>query len=149
MKSYELSNGMVVSERVVGQLEKGAYITYEHLANMIENMVLSNGIFNSVEVDCIEFYDDDQAEILLESHIEQYGDDYDGDDYDIYEYMIDTINESCQFYIVDTESAKTLVKFNETVLYNNELDLSIWCVSHWGTSWKYVDTDIVVDNVLS
>ena len=149
MKSYELSNGMVVSERVVGQLEKGAYITYEHLANMIENMVLSNGIFNNAEIDCIEFYDDDKAEELLQDQLEQYGDEYYNEDYDIYEYMVDTINESCQFYIVDTESAKTLVKFDETVLYHTTLDLSIWYVSHWGTSWKYVDTDIVVDNVLS
>ena len=149
MKVYELSNGMVVSERVVGQLEKGACITYEHLANMIENMVLSNSIFNSVEIDCIEFYDDDQAEILLENYIERHGNPYDDDYYDTYEYMMDTINEACQFYVVDKESAKTLVKFNEAVLYHNELDLAIWCVGHWGTSWEYVDTDIVVDNVLS
>lgn len=149
MKVYELSNGMVANERVVGQLEKGACITYEHLANMIENMVLSNGIFNSVEIDCIEFYDDDHAEILLENYIERHGNPYDDDYYDTYEYMMDTINEACQFYIVDKESAKTLTKFNEVVLYHNELDLAIWCVGHWGTSWEYVDTDIVVDNVLS
>ena len=149
MKSYELSNGMVVSERVVGQLEKGAYITYEHLANMIENMVLSNGIFNNAEIDCIEFYDDDRAEELLQDQLEQYGDEYYNEGYDIYEYTVDTINESCQFYIVDTESAKTLVKFDETVLYHTTLDLSIWCVSHWGTIWRYANTDIVVDNVLS
>ena len=149
MKVYELSNGMVVNERVVGQLEQGACITYEHLANMIENMVLSNGIFNSVEIDCIEFYDDDHADILLENYIERHGNPYDDDYYDTYEYMMDTINEACQFYIVDKESAKTLTKFNEVVLYHNELDLAIWCVGHWGTSWKYVDTDIVVDNVLS
>ena len=149
MKLYELSNGTTVSEQVVGQLEKGSYITYEHLAKMVENMVLSNGIFNNVEIDCIEFYDDDQADILLDNYIERHGNPYDDDYYDTYECMMDTINEACQFYIVDKESARTLTRFNEVVLYHNELDLAVWCVRHWGTSWRYVDTEIKVENVLS
>lgn len=150
MNLYELSNGVTVSERVVGKLEKGSYITYEQLANMVENMVLSNSIFSNAEIDCVEFYDDDHAEVLLENHIEQYRNDYgddDYDDYDIYEYKINTINESFQFYIVDKESAETLVKFNEVVLYHNELDLAVWCVGHCGASWEYVNTDIGVESV--
>lgn len=150
MKLYELSNGITVSEQVVGQLEKGSYITYEHLAKMIENMVLSNGIFSNVKIDCVEFYDDDHAEVLLEKHIERHEDPYDNDYYDVYEYMMDIINESSQFYIVDKHSSvETLVAFDEVVLYHNELDLAVWCVGHWGTSWRYVNTEITVENVLS
>lgn len=31
---------------------------------------------------------------------------------------------------------------NEIVYYNETLDLYVWGVTHWGTSWDYVLTDI-------
>ena len=31
---------------------------------------------------------------------------------------------------------------NEIVLYNAELDMYVWCVTHCGTSWDYVLTNI-------
>lgn len=35
---------------------------------------------------------------------------------------------------------------DEAVFYNDELDMYIWGIQHWGTSWEYVLTDIRLVN---
>lgn len=47
-----------------------------------------------------------------------------------------------QYYIVDYSGAEILKECNEIVFYNEELDMYVWGVTHWGTSWDYVLTDI-------
>lgn len=37
---------------------------------------------------------------------------------------------------------------DELVFYNENLDVYIWGVTHWGTSWDYVLTDIKLDEQL-
>ena len=50
--------------------------------------------------------------------------------------------EIYQYYIVDDNGARILEEINEIVYYNEELDMYVWGVTHWGTSWDYVLTDI-------
>ena len=50
--------------------------------------------------------------------------------------------EIYQYYIVSDNGARILEEFNEIVFYNEELDMYIWGVTHYGTSWSYVLTDI-------
>ena len=50
--------------------------------------------------------------------------------------------EIFQYYIVDDNGAQILKEFNEIVFYNSELDMYLWGVTHYGTSWDYVLTDI-------
>ena len=52
------------------------------------------------------------------------------------------IPEIFQFYIVDDNGADLLQEINEIVFYNSALDVYLWGVTHWGTSWDYVLTDI-------
>lgn len=47
-----------------------------------------------------------------------------------------------QYYIVDDRGAEILQEINEIVFYNEELDMYVWGVTHFGTSWRYVLTDI-------
>ena len=47
-----------------------------------------------------------------------------------------------QYYIVDDNGAEILKEINEIVFYNEELDMYVWGVTHWGTAWSYVLTDI-------
>ena len=47
-----------------------------------------------------------------------------------------------QTYIVSDRGAEILKECNEIVWYHSELDLYVWGVTHWGTSWDYVLTDI-------
>lgn len=50
--------------------------------------------------------------------------------------------EIYQYYIVSSRGAEILEKINEIVFYNEELDMYVWGVTHFGTSWDYVLTDI-------
>lgn len=54
--------------------------------------------------------------------------------------------EIFQYYIVDDAGADILKReTNEIIFYNDELDMYIWGVTHWGTSWDYVLTDINIE----
>ena len=50
--------------------------------------------------------------------------------------------EVFQFFIVSDSGAEILKEAGEIVFYNETLDMYIWGVTHWGTSWDYVLTDI-------
>lgn len=50
--------------------------------------------------------------------------------------------EIYQYYIVSDNGARLLEEINEIVFYNEELDMYVWGVTHFGTSWSYVLTDI-------
>lgn len=53
--------------------------------------------------------------------------------------------EVMQWYIVDDNGAKILSEVGEIVYQNEELGLNLWGVTHWGTSWDYVLTDIPIN----
>lgn len=53
--------------------------------------------------------------------------------------------EVFQWFIVDDWGARLLQKINEIVYYNETLDMYLWAVTHYGTSWDYVLTSIKVD----
>ena len=51
--------------------------------------------------------------------------------------------EIFQYFIISDNGAEILKDYtNEIVLYNEALDIYVWGVTHWGTSWDYVLTDI-------
>ncbi len=51
--------------------------------------------------------------------------------------------EIFQFFIISDNGAEILKDYtNEIVFYNESLDMYVWGVTHWGTSWDYVLTDI-------
>ena len=50
--------------------------------------------------------------------------------------------EIYQYYIVDDRGAEILKEINEIIFYNDEFDMYVWGVTHFGTSWSYVLTDI-------
>ena len=54
--------------------------------------------------------------------------------------------EIFQFYIISDNGAEILKSYtNEIVFYNQDLDLYVWGVTHWGTAWDYVLTDIKIE----
>ena len=51
--------------------------------------------------------------------------------------------EVYQWYIVSDGGAELLQAWtDEALYYHEELDIYLWGVTHWGTSWDYVLTDI-------
>lgn len=58
----------------------------------------------------------------------------------------DDDQEVFQWFIVDDGGARLLQQeTNEIVYYNETLDMYLWGVTHYGTSWDYVLTNIVID----
>lgn len=51
--------------------------------------------------------------------------------------------EIFQYYIVSDNGAEIIKQYTDDPLfYNEELDMYVWGVTHYGTSWNYVLTDI-------
>lgn len=57
----------------------------------------------------------------------------------------DNEQEVFQWFIVDDWGAELLQRINEIVYYNEKLDMYLWGVTHYGTSWNYVLTSIKID----
>lgn len=53
--------------------------------------------------------------------------------------------EVFQWFIVDDWGARLLQDIDEVVYYNEKLDMYLWGVTHYGTSWDYVLTSIEID----
>lgn len=53
--------------------------------------------------------------------------------------------EVFQWYIVDDWGGRLLNEINEIVYYNETLNMYLWGVTHYGTSWDYVLTSIKID----
>lgn len=95
------------------------YVDYRTLAKCFD-AVLCNNIFN--------------RESAWESIELISGSDYDEES--------DTYVDVFQWYIVSDNAVELLKEASEIVYYDNELDVYIWGVTHYGTSWDYVLTDI-------
>ena len=63
-----------------------------------------------------------------------------------YDEETDEFHEIFQYYIISAQGASILEELtDEIVFYNFELDLYVWGVTHFGTAWDYVLTDIKVE----
>lgn len=99
-------------------LENG-YLDYATLSKIVGDCVLNNSIF--------EFAGYENWE--LESGEEE---NEDGDYLEVY-----------QYYIITYFGARFLATHtDEIVYYNEQLDLYLWGVTHYGTAWSHVLTDI-------
>lgn len=55
-------------------------------------------------------------------------------------------NEVFQWFIIDSAGVDILKRWtDEIVVYSSELDIYLWGVTHYGTSWNYVLTDIEIE----
>lgn len=57
------------------------------------------------------------------------------------------VREIYQYYIVPKQGADILLnesKSSELVLYNDELDMYVWCICFYGADWRDVLTDIPI-----
>ena len=114
-----VSNNQEIAKR---ELEAG-YITYDTLAKRVGSMVLCNNI----------------EQRYGSTLFEESGSLYDDETKDP--------KEIFQWYIINCNGAEYLKNFpSELVLYDSELDIYVWAITHWGTSWDYVFTDIKATN---
>ena len=105
---------------------KNGFVDYRTLAQSFD-AVLNNQIM--VATQNIGFWE-------LENGCEYWTDD-DGNEY---------YKDIFQWFIISDNGARILKELtNEIVYYNSELDMYVWGVTHYGTSWDYVLTDIKID----
>lgn len=116
MKMYDNKiYGVEVSEY---GLEKG-YLDYLTLSKIVGDCVLNNYIYEHSGYENWELY----------NGLEE---DEDGNYYEIY-----------QYYIISESGARFLRDYtDEIVFYNEELDLYLWGIAHFGTAWSYVLTNV-------
>lgn len=90
-------------------------------------------------IDADESFEDSEKHLAMVSQTEELQAEID----ELEEEQEDSLNAECfQYYIVSDRGAEILKECNEIVYYNDELDMYVWGVTHWGTSWDYVLTDI-------
>lgn len=52
--------------------------------------------------------------------------------------------EVFQYFIISDAGAEIVSEWtDDPVYYSDRLDMYVWGVTHWGTSWDYVLTDVV------
>lgn len=67
------------------------------------------------------------------------------ENWDLYSGKLEDDNyfEVYQYYIITEQGARFLEEYtNELVYYHERLDMYLWGITHFGTSWDYVLTDI-------
>lgn len=115
IKTYD---GKVFGFKVSEYGQENGYLDYRTLSQIVGDMVLSNTI-----VPYIGHY-----EWELVNGCEEDEDGW----YEVY-----------QYYIISDSGFRFLEDYtDEIVYYHEELDMYVWGITHFGTSWDYVLTDI-------
>lgn len=118
-KTIKLYGGKVYGVEVSEYGLKHGYLDYLTLAKIVGDLILNNNIFEQAG------YENWALESGMEEN--EYGD-----------YL-----EVYQYYIIPYQGAQFLIDHtDELVYYNESLDMYLWGITHYGTSWDYVLTDV-------
>ena len=118
-------------EQTSGMIDNSEEI--EDLQEQIDN--IQYDIDEMIEAD--ESFEDSEKHLAMVNQMEELQ-----DEISELEEEQDSMDEIFQYYIVSDNGARILEEINEIVFYNEELDMYVWGVTHYGTSWDYVLTDI-------
>lgn len=118
------------------EIENGSYSYYEdNDGNQYTEAEKDNKIEElENEISAIEAEDDNEDNEELENLREQL---------ESLENSSEYYYDIFQFFIISEQGARILKEFtDEIVLYNSDFNLYVWGITHYGTSWDYVLTDI-------
>ena len=134
MYKLRMYNGKVNGYTVSPYAKQNGYLDYSTLSKIVGDMILNNYVFNATFDDWeltngCDFYAYDKDG----NEVEPYSDDeYDREYKEVY-----------QYYIITDRGAEILKENTEQIVYyNSNLDMYLWGITHFGTSWDYVLTDI-------
>lgn len=172
MTNYVHKNKYFCGNKISEYGLQHGYIDYGTLAKAF-NAVLCNDItklfYSSIngdysEVEQVSGFIDNQDQIdELQDQIDELMDEYNtttstereneiGDAIDKLQDQINELQEEqdnppeiFQYFIVSDAGADLLKDYGEIVYYLPALDIYIWGVTHYGTSWDYVLTNIKID----
>ena len=116
--------------------QQNGYVDYGTLAKAFD-AVLNNDIIQKTYD--IGYWEQESGMIDNSEEIEELQEKIE----ELEEEQENSYNEECyQYYIVSDNGAEILKEINEIVFYNEELDMYVWGVTHCGTAWSYVLTNI-------
>lgn len=131
-----LNNGIIQATQDIGywEIDNGSEIYYEDINGYTYAEDEKEELVEELETEIAEFEEQETEE--SEARIKEIEDNIERLSEPLY-------NEIFQYFIISDEGARILRDFtNEIVFYNETLDMYVWGVTHWGTSWNYVLTDI-------
>ena len=115
-KTIKLFNGKAYGYKVSDYALEHGYLDYYTLSKIVGGHILNNEIIPETGFENWEIVNGD------------YSDEY---------------HEVFQYYIITWMGYEFLREFtDEFVYYNERLDMFVWGITHFGTSWDYVLTDI-------
>lgn len=118
-RSIKLYAGKAYGHKVSDYALENGYLDYYTLSEIVGDCILNNEIF------MYGGYENWELESGLEE--DEYGD----------------YTEVYQYYIITESGARFLEEYtDELVWYHPTLDMYVWGITHFGTSWDYVLTDI-------
>lgn len=116
-KTIRVFNGKVYGYKVSDYALEHGYLDYYTLSKIVGGHILNNEIISVTGIENWEMVNGDYNE-----------DEY----YDIF-----------QYFIITWMGYEFLSEYtDEFVYYNEDLDMYVWGITHFGTSWDYVLTDI-------
>ncbi len=119
MATIKMHDGKVFGVKVSSYGLENGYLDYYTLSKIVGDTVLNNDIFQHAGYENWELVSGEEE-------------DDDGNYLDVY-----------QYYIINGSGAQFLEDYtDELVFYNEELDMYLWGITHFGTSWDYVLTDL-------
>ena len=135
--------------------QENGYVDYRTLASAFD-AVMSNDIIEKTRdigywesIGANEEYYEYNGDEYGYDELDELRDEYD-DESEEYEAISEALDnpyyhDIFQYYIVSDNGAEILAEAGEIVFYNEELDMYVWGVTHWGTSWDYVLTNIKIE----
>ena len=118
-QQIKLYNGKAFGFEVSEYGLQHGYLDYRTLSKIVGDCVLNNNIMSHEN-----YY---EWELVNGGELDE-EDDY----YEIY-----------QYYIISDMGASFLEEYTDEIVYYHEgLDMYVWGITHFGTSWDYVLTDI-------
>lgn len=118
-RSIKLYDGKAYGQKVSEYALENGYLDYYTLSKIVGDCVLNNNVFLYAGYE--------NWELCNGMEENEYGEFY----------------EVYQYYIVTDSGARFLEECtDELVYYHDGLDMYLWGITHFGTSWDYVLTDI-------
>ena len=168
MSRRKLAGTYFCGNEVSDYAKEQGYLDYRTLAKAFD-AVLNNDIMSITDSNGIGYWNQENGIIDNSDEIEELENkisdteekmeelDEKSNDYKVLESEIDEMQsridelqnqqdyppEVFQWYIVDGNGADIIKEYTDDPLYYNEaLDMYLWGVTHYGTSWDYVLTDV-------
>ena len=110
--------------------------------------VMNNSIYQETSRAGLGYWElENGAEILYQD--KETGDYVEYDDIEDWDNIYENYVDIYQWFIISDRGAYLLKEFtDEIVYYNDELDMYLWGITHFGTPWQCVLTDIKIDDDL-